>query len=153
MNPTVSIPQVSVHAVWFDDLIAGLRTHQLQLETDTAPQEMRTFYSALMKDDADEIWKFNKAAAQKHFVMKIIVEFLDILDKDLPAKLAFDYNDSEVLVWSEIEDNNEDQERKLIRAESKINAAFHEYGFDMETMIVEQCDNLPIPNHYRIYKS
>lgn len=145
--------KTSSRAAWFDELIATLRTHELQLETNTATKEMKELYDILMKNDFDEMFKLNKATAQKHFVGKIIVEYLKYLDKNLPLKLAFDFNDSEVMVWAEIDDNNLFQENALARAESKINAIFHPYGFDMESMIVEKKDNLPIPNHYKVYKA
>ncbi len=57
------------------------------------------------------------------------------------------------MVWAEVEDNNQAQEKALARAESKVNALYHPYGFDMETMIVEKGDNVPVPNHYKIYKA
>lgn len=153
MNPqTSSTPKQSNRAEWFDHLIAALRTHELQLETDTAPDELKKTYDLLMGNDIDEVLKMNKQTIQKHFVGKIIIDFLKLLDKNLPAKLAFDFNDSEVLVWAEIEDNNEEQEKLLTRTESKINAQYHPFGFDMEAMIVEKSDALPIPNHYKVFK-
>ena len=153
MNTTIPHVQVQERAEWFDNLIAALRTHELQLETNTAPKELVDLYKNLMGNNIDELLKTNKAITQQHFVSKIILEFLRLLDKNIPNKLALDFNDSEVLVWAEIDDNNEAQEKNLARAESKINACFHNYGFDMETMIVAKSDNLPIPNHYKVFKS
>lgn len=138
---------------WFDDLIAALKTHELLLETNTATEEMKQFYEAIMGDNLDELFKMQKTTAQKYFVGKIVFDFLKILDNHVPLKLAFDFNASEVLVWAEVDDNDEMQEKILSRAESKINAIYHPYGFDMETMIVESSDNMPIPNHYKIFKA
>jgi len=138
---------------WFDHLVATLRTHELQLETDTASKDIKKMYELLMSDNMDEMFKMNKIVSQQYFVKKILIDYLHILDNNLPLKLAFDFNDSEVLVWAEIEDNNEVYEHVLTRAESKINAIYHPYGFDMETMIVEKSDNLPVPNHYKIFKT
>ena len=154
MNPQTSTnPKQANRAEWFDNLIASLRTHELQLETDTAPEEIKKAYDIFMGDDLNAMFKLNKDTTQKYFVGKIIVDFLKQLDKSLPLKLAFDFNDSEVLVWAEIDDNNEAQEKALARAESKINATYHPYGFDMEAMVVEKSDKLPIPNHYKIFKA
>jgi len=153
MNSTLVNTQVNERAEWFDNLTATLRTHELALETNTASPEVVNLYKNLMANNLDELLKTNKAITQQHFVSKIIVEFLKYLEGTLPGKLAFDFNDSEVLVWAEIDDNNIKQENLLSRAESKINAQFHAYGFDMETMIVERGDNLPIPNHYKVFKS
>ena len=57
-----------------------------------------------------------------------------------------------VLVWAEINDDDEQMEDKLILSEAKINAKYHLYGFDMESTIVETSDKLPVPNHYRSLK-
>ena len=65
--------------------------------------------------------------------------------------MAFDYNDSEVLVWAQVNENDEQLEKQLYLAEAKINAKYHQYGFDMTSMIIESCDNVPIPNHYKPY--
>lgn len=74
---------------------------------------MKQFYNNIMSANFDEVLKMQKAAAQKYFVGKIIVDFLKLLNKNMPLKLAFDFNDAEVLVWAEIENNNERQERLL----------------------------------------
>lgn len=145
-------PNKGQKAVWFDDLISTLRLHELQLETGTADPRIRRLYETLASENFDEMFRMNKAASQEYFVKKIIFEYLRILDDKLPSKLAFDFNDSEVLVWAEIDDNSPEQERLLTHAEAKINAVYHPYGFDMETMIVERGDNMPVPNHYQIYK-
>lgn len=153
MNTATQTSKETSAELWFDELIATLRTHQLQLATDTASQGLKELYKILMNDNMDELFKVNKAHAQQYFVGQVILEYLRLLDNKLPKKLAFDFNDSEVLVWAEIENNDEAQEKALARAESKINAKFHPYGFDMESLIVEASDNMQIPNHYKIYKA
>lgn len=153
MKPQSTDIQDAERSQWFDHLVATLRTHEIQLETGTASREIEKFYEHLLGNNLDELLKENKRRTQQHFVSKIIVDFLSKLDNKLPNKLAFDFNDAEVLVWAEIDDNDEKQEKVLARAESSINAAFHEFGFDMELMIVEKSDNLPIPNHYRVFKA
>jgi hypothetical protein len=122
------------------------------LETDTAPNELREFYNNAIQGNVDEMMSFNKKLLQKHFVSKIILDYVRILGKQLPLKLAFDYNDSSVLVWAEIQEDNFQMEKKLILAEAKINANYHKYGFAMSSTIIEDCDKLLIPNHYTIYK-
>ena len=44
-------PQQVSRAEWFDNLIAALRTHELQLENDTANEEMKKVYDILMEND------------------------------------------------------------------------------------------------------
>lgn len=138
---------------WFDELVATIRTHELALHTNTASDELKEFYNNVIKGNDNEMAFFGKSLSQKHFVSKIILDYVSIFGKKLPLKLAFDYNDSAVLVWAEIEENNFQIEKELILAEAKINANYHQYGFAMSSTIVENCDNLAVPNHYTIYKA
>lgn len=138
---------------WFDDFVAGLRAHKMQLETLTASTEVRNLYETLFTGNADEIAHMGKMQIQKHFVTRIVVDFLALIANKVPTKLAFDFNDSEVLVWAEINNDDEAMEKALLKAEAIINAKFHPYGFDMETTIVEQRDELTIPNHYQVFIS
>lgn len=139
-------------AAWFDELIATLRLHEVQLDTGTMPEAIKNLYTVLMSGNMDEMFRLNKVAAQEFFVKNIIIEYLRLLGENLPKKLAFDFNDSEVLVWAEIADNDHAMDKLLTQAEAKINAKFHPYGFDMESMIVESGDKLSVPNHYKTFK-
>lgn len=145
--------KVSKKEQWFDELIGLIRTHELELETNTATNELKEFYTNAIQGNVDEILSFNKKLSQRHFVSKIIVDYIRILGKQHPLKLAFDYNDSSVLVWVEIQEDNFQMEKRLILTEAKINADYHKYGFAMSSTIVEDSDKLTIPNHYTIYKA
>lgn len=139
--------------IWFDNFVATLRSHQLQIETDTAPKELKALYEDLFSGNMESILKASKQASQEFFVKRIILDYLKKLEKNLPKKLAFDFNDSEVLVWAEVEDDNAEMERKLIMTEASVNAKYHDYGFAMNSTIVESDDEMPIPNHYKIYQA
>jgi hypothetical protein len=138
---------------WFDYLIATLKAHQVMLETDTANEEIKQFYNMIMGGNSDEISFQSKMLSQRYFISKIIWEYLALIKDRKPSKLAFDYNDSEVLVWAEISDDNDELEKQLCLAEAKINAKYHQFGFDMSSMIVEQNDRSSIPNHYKTFIS
>lgn len=90
-------------------------------------------------------------AAQQYFIQNMLVDYIHLLnqlDEKLHLKLAVSFHNSELLVWAEIEDDAEFIEGELIMAEAKINAKYHQHGFDMTTTIVEKCDMLAVPNHY-----
>lgn len=149
----IETTQQSAIEAWFDDFIATLRTHQVQLETNTAHEDLKKFYELLFNSNENELAHLAKTGAQKHFVPRIIVDYVKQISTTIPVKLAFDYNDSEVLVWAEINDGDTEQEKTLLKAEAIINSKYHGFGFDMETTIVESSDRLPVPNHYSLYKS
>lgn len=138
---------------WFDDLISTLRSHQVQLETNTAQNELKKFYEKLLTSTDNELAHLGKATAQKHFIPRIIFDYIELVSDVKPVKLAFDFNDSEVLVWAEVKEGDAELEKKLLRAEAIINSKYHDFGFDMETTVVESGDRLTVPNHYKLYKS
>lgn len=139
--------------LWFDDFVSTLRSHQVQIETDIASKEIKELYSTLFSGNIEQIFNINKQAGQEFFVKRIIVDYLKQLDKNIPKKLAFDFNDSEVLVWAEVENDIEEFERILIMTEAFINAKYSQYGFAMNSTIVETEDMLQLPNHYKIYQA
>lgn len=139
---------------WFDDLVSTLRVHEVALERGVADEQTSEMYTMLMRGNSDEMALNGKRTAQKHFVTNIIVDYLKgsiegTADVKVDfRKLAFSFNDSEVLVWAEIADDREDLEKALIMAEARINAKYHDFGFDMNTTVVEESDYLPVPSHY-----
>lgn len=145
--------QTNVEA-WFDNLVAEIRSQQVQIETGLATEQMANLYNTMIAGNTDNMAYLGKAMSQQHFVARILFDYLILVKKDMPNKLAVYYNDSEVLVWAEInsENSSETKERELLKAEAIINAKYHPFGFDMESTIVENADSLPIPNHYKLIK-
>jgi len=139
-----------------DELIVHLnsqiRTDQLLIGADLATDETKKFYQAAREQDYDYLAQQNRILTQKHFVTKIILEFISIIKNNMPLKLAFDYDDSEVLVWVETKNDDENIEIELFKAKAIINAKYHLLGYDISMMIVQEDDNFPIPNHYKILK-
>ncbi len=151
MSETLDFPKQTIETDWFDNFVAMLRTHELQLETNTASNEMRKMYDVFFSGNTDNMALMSRNNAQRHFISKMLVDYVGFISKKSPLRLAFDFNDSNVLVWAEIPDDDELMERSLIMSESKINAKYHEFGFDMTTTLVETRDHLSIPNHYQIF--
>ena len=138
---------------WFDQFVAELRSHQLQLEAGVASRELRSLYEGLMSSTLADLMRAGKQQAQQYFVTRMLVDFLAELvnhDSGEPLRLAVDYNDSEVMVWAEINDDEERLERALLLADATVSARYHDVGFAMITTIVEKRDHIPVPNHYRL---
>ena len=141
------------NSLWFDKLVASIRTHEVLLETRTANEETKSFYETIIGGNADEIAYMGQDRSQKYFVAQVVVKYLSLVKNTTPLKLALDISGQEVLVWAEIDDNDAQLEHKLIMAEAKVNAEFHKFGYDITTTIVEKSEFLSIPNHYSIFKS
>ncbi len=144
-------PKRTDFSEWFDALISTLRSYELQMETNTANAEIKKMFKTLISGDEDELYLQNKKLTQMHFVKKILLEYLENLGHKRPQKLAFDLDDNEVLVWAQIPESNEEEEDRLLLAEAKVNAKYHNKGYNLTTTIVEDSDKLVVPNHYITY--
>lgn len=135
--------------LWFEYLIDKIKEDQTELKTGLASKEKEDFYSAFINGSQYEIIKQNRNFGMQYYISKILFEYMkEIKDRDIkPVKLAFDYSDSKVLVWAEID--NESVEDQLILSQAKINAKFSSEGFCISTTIVEKEDGLTIPAHYK----
>lgn len=154
MNATLQTtqPLQTVNEAWFDEFIASVRTHQLQLETGTASQEIKQAYDLMINGSDNDLAYYSKASANRHFIRKLILDYIKSISSSMPVKLAFDMDDSEVLVWAEIADDDEAAENFLLLTEAEVNAKYHQFGYDLTSTIVETRDSLPIPNHYVTFK-
>ncbi len=150
MIPSESISISDTRSTWFEEFIAGIRTHQLMLEKRIASDVLIKLYDVLMSGNLDQMAALNKVNADQHFIKSIIINYIKIISDKLPARLAFDTDDSEVLVWAEIQNDDEEMENALLIAEAEINSRFHRYGYDLTSTIVELRDNLQVPNHYSV---
>lgn len=138
------------YSSWFGEIIHQIKTHQLQLETNTASKEIEDFYESLFKGDEIKVLNKTREQSTQYFVKKIVELYIqELRSRKLKInKLALSTSDERVLVWVEIPDDDFESEKQLILAQSVANSAFHEYGFHIESMIVEETDELDVPAQY-----
>ena len=137
---------------WFGALIHQLRTHELQLETGTASKDIADFYEKIINGEEIKLFAETRQGSTKFFVKKIVEAYLKELvsRKIVVKKLALSTSDERILVWLQINDDDFASEKGAILSQSKVNSSFHEYGFHIESMIVEDCDRLEVPAHYHV---
>ena len=143
-----TIPSEVSH--WFENLIGAIRVDQLQIETGTADSKKSKFYQQAIAGNTDEILMSLRRDTNQHFINNIIQNFMYEITtrKALPKKLAFSLSPATILVWAEIADDDERTEDEILLAESKINSIAKQYDFNLDTMIVEQSNNIEVPPHY-----
>ena len=66
-----------------------------------------------------------------------------------PNRVALELSNSKVLVWAEIENDDELTEDALILSAAKVNYAFSTFGFHISSTIVEVDDKMNVPKHYK----
>jgi len=141
---------------WFSSLVASIRTDKLMLETNTADESKVNLYNSLISGDPTSILSKIRDQAKQHFVTNALIDyFIEIKvrtgNNHVGIKtLATSYSDSEVLIWAVIEDDNEEVWDQIIFAAATVNLKYYEHGYLIKTMVVEESDNLSIPNHYQV---
>ena len=140
---------------WFPTFVEQLNDHlkadYFMLQTQSAPKETYDFFKAIMENDQNAVLSNLRQSSSIHFIKNLIVDYLQELKtyNKKPLKLALGLSDSKILVWSEINDGDEDTEDALLLTEAKINGKYHPHGFYINSTIIEKSDNLPIPPHYQ----
>ena len=153
-TPTKNINEAPVESnldSLFSQIIDQLKADHFMMCTDTATNETKEFYTALLNGDEFKIISGMRVTSSLYFIKRIVLEYLTELklgDK-LPLKLAMGLSDSKLLVWSEIEDEDDKMEDALLIAEAKVNGKYHANGFYINSTIIEKSDNIPVPNHYQ----
>ena len=139
---------------WFDDFISHISVDKMMMETDTAPSETKQFYIDAIMEDYHSISKSVRDQSTKYFIIKLVEYYFEQLKsfEIFPQKLAFDFSDAKILVWAQIENENDKSENALILSEARANRNYSETGFYISSTIVEECDNLEIPSHYNELK-
>ncbi len=136
---------------WFTLIIDQIKVDHLLISENVAPKEKKEFYNALMSgNEGDAIFKVRNSSSM-FFIESIIKEYLNEIKifGRFPRKLALGLSDSKLLVWSEIENNDEIMEDALLIAEAKVNGKYYSKGFYINSTIIEESDKLSIPSHYQ----
>lgn len=136
---------------WFDEIISSLRLDEVLFEKDLLDKEKKELYKTLSSGNSLKIHDMAYNQAKMFFIEIMLLDYLDELRKKkaIPLRLAFDISKSKILVWAEINDDEEELEKRLILAEALVNSKYYPHGFSINSTIIEKSDNLPIPSHYK----
>jgi hypothetical protein len=136
---------------WFDDMVANLRIDQLLIQSDILEKQRKDVYEAMISGNHDFMHDYARKSSSAFFIKNLIDSyFIEIVERQaMPRKLALELSNSKVLVWAEIENDDEKTEDGLILTAAKINNDFAKYGFHVSSTIVEVDDQLEIPKHYK----
>jgi len=137
--------------LWFDGLIQKIRTDYLMISEEVAPSDVTEVYNLLMEGDERKIHEYGRTESTRFFIKSIIHTYFQgflKLEKK-PERLAIHLTNAKILLWAEIVDDEWDVERNLYLLESKVNSGFQQYGFHIDTFIVEKSDERDVPEHYQ----
>lgn len=134
---------------WFAEMINTIKVDQLTYQTDTMEPRRKQMYGNLIDNNYIEAAKDARKISSKIIIPHMLEAYFQCFSKISNVnKLAFELSDTKILVWAEINQNDEDTEDSLLLAEAKINGEFSKAGFRLLTTIVEDCDELEVPENY-----
>lgn len=135
---------------WFDEFVGAIRLDEQLLKNDLMEAEKKQMYHKLFEGNIEALSVDARNMSTQYFIGCLLNEYIKELSslKHNPKKLGLELSNSKVLVWAEIYDNDDETERGLILAQAKVNAKYSKFGFAITSTIIEECDQLAIPNHY-----
>lgn len=142
MLPTTQEP-------WFENLIANIDVHQLNFQA-SSDEHTKALYEHAIASNYGDVFKIIRKEAMQVLIKNIVLKFLqEIIDRNaLPDTLAFSLTPATILVWAEIDDDDEAREDNLLMAETKMNVYARQFNLSIDTLIVEKSDLLNVPDHY-----
>lgn len=139
------------YKAWFEDLIDNLNVDHMLLERGVASEDTKKMYDQLIFGKESEIYATGRMQTSMYFIKGLLKEYFESLSQSesKPVKLGLELSDAKILVWAEVNDDDEIAEGALILSEAKANAKYSDYGFHITSTIVEKSDGLQIPSHYQ----
>jgi hypothetical protein len=106
---------------WFSEFIHGINVDKLALATSTASRQQTDLYYNAIAGNEREVVKTMRSVSNQYFIRQVTIAFINeiISRKAQPKKLAF-----------------------------SLNSEFKDANFCLDAMIVEESDNIKIPQHY-----
>jgi hypothetical protein len=140
----------AVQEPWFENLIFGMRADELSFHPLVDEENTKALYQHIIAVDDGTIFTNIRREATQVLVKNIILKFLHELTERnaLPDTLAFSLTPTTILIWAEIDDDNEVLEDNILMAEAKTNLYANQFNLSIETLVVEKSDLLRIPDHY-----
>ncbi|NER18761.1 hypothetical protein [Spongiivirga citrea] len=136
---------------WFTELVGALRTDQIKINNGIIEPEKEDFYDKMIFGGFEEMVLKQQEVSSKFYIAKMLNDYFTEFTKRKakPLRLGLDLSNSKILVWAEIKMDDEDTEDALILTEAAVNSTYSQHGFLISSTIVEDCDALLLPRHYK----
>lgn len=135
---------------FFNTLRANIDAQERAIITGTASKEEVAFVENSVKGNDDAMMQSIRSALNIRFIEAMMEQYLDYLGnmEKLPLRLAFAFGPTTVLVWAEVEDDDEKMILDLLLAEANLVPKFSQQGAYMKTMAVEKSEERKVPKGY-----
>lgn len=150
MESIESTTQKSEIIDFIDACIAHFQTDKEVFKQGVQSRETQSIYNALLSSPIDFASQQLNATKQAlfNYILANYLQHLHEIKDDL-VDLGISSSKSALNIWAIIEEDDEATEKQLFRIEAKVNAIFHETGLHIDTLVMEDSDNYPMPPQYR----
>jgi hypothetical protein len=135
---------------WFGEMIFSLKTDKLMYDTDTMHPAKKDIFTSMMENNFLPLAKETRKTTSQYFISKMLFTYMSTLKENIEnvLNIGFELCDTKIMVWAEIKEDDEATEDALLIAEAKVNAEYNSDGFRLLSTIVEDCDNLQVPENF-----
>jgi len=150
-NPATHSKEDSKVVDVIDTIMHHLDLDKTYFKIGIANEDQRKLYESFLPGNELQLLHGMRKQASAHLVFKALQGYFNQLSirHAKPSDLFIHNNDSRIVIWAIIKDNDEATENALIMAEAHVNTDFSQYGLCLSSIINEESDKIAIAPHFK----
>lgn len=136
------------HQQWFDEMVATLRSHELQLETGLASKELAKFYETLRGGSELQLAQLAIEQGERVVVLNLILSVLNALSEFEIKEVWLNLSQKTLNVWVKTKGRSTEIKKAIILKIAEINASIIESDFFVDEYIVSDKEVITPPKNY-----
>lgn len=141
------------HQQWFDEMVATLRSHELQLETGLASKELAKFYETLRGGSELQLAQLAIEQGERVVVLNLILSVLNALSEFEIKEVWLNLSQKTLNVWVKTEVKDRAVYRSIINAIAKVNAAIEEIDYFIDVFVIQNRTIAPPKNYFLVFEN
>lgn len=141
------------HQQWFDEMVATLRSHELQLETGLASKELAKFYETLRGGSELQLAQLAIEQGERVVVLNLILSVLNALSEFEVKEVWLNLSQKTLNVWVKTEVKDRAVYRSIINAIAKVNAAIEEIDYFIDVFVIQNRTIAPPKNYFLVFEN
>lgn len=141
------------HQQWFDEMVATLRSHELQLETGLASKELAKFYETLRGGSELQLAQLAIEQGERVVVLNLILSVLNALSEFEIKEVWLNLSQKTLNVWVKTDVKDRAVYRSIINAIAKVNAAIEEIDYFIDVFVIQNRTIAPPKNYFLVFEN
>ncbi len=135
------------------EVLHTLRIHDEEFKNNAAPKEVESFWNIVAERDQTKMFADMSERSESFFITKSIFKLMKEFGERLPKNLAFAPAGRNILVWAEVNDDDVDGMRQIVRAIARVNGSNDNSDIELIPEIVETSDRREVPEKFLSYEN